>query len=353
MAGDSKRSLDASAPQAALSALTFDILVSNSSFVSCLPRIHPVRAVLALALAGCGPEAASVSDAETSGSTAADTSASTIAPSTATSSSDTAPSDTVTSIDPSDAGAEVGPDSGEVETSMGGAFIIPPDGGVVCSSCECSVWSQDCLPGSQCVPWANDGGDAWNATRCVEIDPAPAAVGEPCLAEGSGVSGLDDCAAGSICWGVDPETLAGTCVAMCSGSENEPVCDDGLGCVRGFDGNVIVCLPPCDPLTPSCGASEACMFTGNDEPFATFACLPVPPFVAGGDGEPCDGAELQRCDSGLVCAPGEHVPGCAEAECCTRLGVAAQNPTCPDDAQSCLPLDEADPDGLCFCGVGA
>ena len=54
---------------------------------------------------------------------------------------------------------------------------------------DCDVWAQDCPPGQKCSAWADGGGGAWNATRCVEItgDGAP---GEPCTTIGGGVSGL-------------------------------------------------------------------------------------------------------------------------------------------------------------------
>ena len=54
--------------------------------------------------------------------------------------------------------------------------------------------------------WANDGGGAWNATKCEEIPPEPDGVGEPCTVEISGTSGVDTCVLGAMCWDVDPET---------------------------------------------------------------------------------------------------------------------------------------------------
>ncbi|MEX1364969.1 MAG: hypothetical protein AB1Z98_17710, partial [Nannocystaceae bacterium] len=52
----------------------------------------------------------------------------------------------------------------EEESSGGCSFIgcndVPPPP-------QCSLFAQDCPDGEKCMPWANDGGDAWNATICV------------------------------------------------------------------------------------------------------------------------------------------------------------------------------------------
>ncbi len=40
------------------------------------------------------------------------------------------------------------------------------------------IWAQDCPEGEKCMPWANDGGGSWNATRCSPLDPNPSAVGD-------------------------------------------------------------------------------------------------------------------------------------------------------------------------------
>ena len=49
-------------------------------------------------------------------------------------------------------------------------------------------------------------------------------VGFVFTALGSAVSGVDNCAQGSMCWGVDPETLEGECIAFC-----DPRADDACG----------------------------------------------------------------------------------------------------------------------------
>ena len=142
-------------------------------------------------------------------------------------------------------------DDDDTGNGSGIGFISDPDGGGV--STECSVWDQDCGDGEKCGPWANDGGSEHNATRCVPVDPNPMLPGEACTVEGSGVSGVDDCDVGVLCYDVDNDLLEGTCVAMCSGSEKAPSCPDGTWCSVSNDGVLPLCLP--DEL---CVADEVC-----------------------------------------------------------------------------------------------
>jgi hypothetical protein len=154
------------------------------------------------------------------------------------------------------------------ETGISSGFITDPDGGGV--SIECSIWDQDCDEGEKCAPWANDGGSAWNATKCVPVDANPSQVGDSCTVEGSGVSGVDTCDVSSMCWDVDPETNEGTCIAFCSGSENAPVCDDPTtSCSIANEGVLTLCLPSCDPLSQDCPDGQACYPIDN-----SFVCAP-------------------------------------------------------------------------------
>ena len=90
---------------------------------------------------------------------------------------------------------------------------------------DCNLWTDDCPRGEKCMPWADDGGGVWNSTRCVPIAPDPRQPGERCTVEESPSSGIDDCAAHSLCWFVDPATNVGVCIAMCSGTEANPTCE--------------------------------------------------------------------------------------------------------------------------------
>jgi hypothetical protein len=197
---------------------------------------------------------------------------------------------------------------------------------------ECDVWAQDCPDGEKCVPWANDGGATLNATRCSPVGPNE--VGEPCAVEGSSVSGVDDCELGAVCFDVDPETLEGTCVAQCTGSEASPQCGGDLSCfvVGGF---VNLCLSTCSPLVPTCEMDDVCA-PWND----AFYCLPDGSGDGGQYGDECLGG-INTCDPGLFCAFADDVPQCAGEMCCTEfcdVTVEDPNAQCSGaaDGQQCV-----------------
>src|SRR5690606_38468395 len=137
-------------------------------------------------------------------------------------------------------------------------FLCAPDGGP--RPYECDLLAQDCPVGEKCMPWANDGGLSWNATRCSPVAPAPGQVGDACLVEGSGVSGIDDCDLGLMCWNVD-ERGEGYCQDICTGTYRDPSCaapEDQ--CVISNEGAIALCLSTCDPVLQDCTiAGEACM----------------------------------------------------------------------------------------------
>lgn len=204
---------------------------------------------------------------------------------------------------------ETGSGGDESTSDPGNGFIQPLDGGS--PSHECSTWTQNCPGGQKCTFWANDGGSSWNATRCVEIAPDADQAGEPCTVEGSGVTGLDTCEIGAMCWDVDPETNEGTCVDFCTGGESNPVCaDPTMFCVgRG----PYLCLPSCCPLERDCPEGQACYPVFHD-----FLCAPDASGDTGGFGEPCE--FINSCDPGMLCASAETVPNCAGTQgCCTAF----------------------------------
>jgi len=177
---------------------------------------------------------------------------------------------------------------------------------------SCDLWLQDCPPGEKCMPYANDGGNAWNDARCSPIVDDPAAVGEPCTVQDSGTSGLDTCALGAMCWAVDPETLEGTCTALCTGTPARPACEPAdTTCAMGNDGTLAVCLANCDPVLADCPAGQSC-FPSSD----VFVCVPAGGIEPVGPGEPC--ADISQCDSGSACIAAAEVPGCADPlGCCS------------------------------------
>ena len=194
-----------------------------------------------------------------------------------------------------------GPGSGFIATT---GTSCAAGGGVA----QCSLWDQDCCEGEACVPWANDGGSMWNATRCSPIAPRPDAVAQPCETEGNPHSGVDSCEFGAVCWNADPDTLQGECVALCGGTPDAPACADGTDCLIANDGALTLCLPSCDPIGANCGEGEACYPTAG----MSFVCVPEEyvscpaqtlPSADGTCADVCNFAAESPCDEGFVCSP--------------------------------------------------
>lgn len=277
------------------------------------------------ALTACGP---TVPDAGDTADTAAESSSSSGAPADPTMGVAVSTGELTTTTDPVDptmatSSTTTGDDAtgGSTtwmddtnDTTCGFYGGCPVDGGGV--SYECDVYMNDCGKGEKCAPWANDGGSAWNATRCVPVDAAPAQPGDTCTVEGSGVSGIDTCDVSSMCWDVDPETNEGTCVAFCTGSENAPVCDDPTtSCSIANEGVLILCLPTCDPILQDCADGQAC-YPIDD----SFVCAPdASGEDQGADNDPCE--FINACDPGNICVNPDIVDGCpaGSAGCCQAV----------------------------------
>lgn len=213
----------------------------------------------------------------------------------------------------------------EESSSTGCGFICPPE-----VEPECDPWAQDCPTGEKCAPWISDGGNSWDALKCVPVDANPGEPGDACTAEGLGASGFDTCAGGSMCWNVD-EAGAGVCVAFCEGSPDNASCSDvSTTCVIANDGVLNLCLPVCDPLLQDCDGNQACYPVGD-----SFACGPDVSGEMGLFGEPC--AAINVCDAGLWCADAGAVPGCAGSDgCCTSFCDLDEGAACPGAGQECV-----------------
>lgn len=229
-------------------------------------------------------------------------------------------------------GASMGTSTGASSGSFPPGYLLPPDGGNGSEACD--VWARNCPAGEKCMPWANDGGQAWNATKCTPIARDPDQADEPCNAVDSAVSGVDSCDDGLMCWGVDTDTLMGSCVPLCIGSESSPLCEDPSRlCILGSSGILNLCIASCDPLTQDCLPGQGCYrFNGG------FICAPDTSGDNGAFGDPCPFGGIS-CDPGLGCADADLVAGCAESECCTPF-CDIGSPTCPPDTQ-CQSLWEA------------
>ncbi|MCH9684853.1 MAG: ribulose phosphate epimerase [Deltaproteobacteria bacterium] len=217
------------------------------------------------------------------------------------------PEPTGTEPPPPDDGATDGMPGTGSETGI--IFIDPIDDPIA----DCDVWAQDCPAGEKCMPWANDGSNIWNALQCVDVVDKPDQPGDECEVMGSGVSGLDTCDLGAMCWDVDNETNIGNCVAMCLGDQENAFCDEpDHTCVIANDGVLTLCLPECDPLIQTCAIGQGC-FPIND----SFTCAPdASGPTLGVYGDPCEA--INACDAGLFCANAAVVPGCAgSAGCCS------------------------------------
>jgi len=304
-----------------------------------------------LLLAGCGPMLLLPGDTDTD--PMADTGSDTEAPPPPSTSTGTSTSTSTTSMSTS-----IGPSvtTGEETFSdpdgtTGVIFLLRPDGGSSCS-CGCDLFAQDCIDGEKCMPWANDGGTKWNATRCSDVADDPMGLGEPCMVDGSATSGLDDCDQGLMCWDVDPDTLQGTCVAMCTGDEANPECPAGTDCLIANDAELILCLAPCDPLTVEpCPVGDVCIPAQ-----AGFVCAPM------GDASPPGGSCSQgdlpyECEPGSVCVTPVNAgppcdptwPGCCTPSC--DLSQAEPAAPCLDPGQTCVAWWQDPPAGFEDVGI--
>lgn len=277
-----------------------------------MKRIVPVcEWIVALTLvAGCTANDYATGNASIGEPNPESTTATTLPPSTGSTTGTTSTTDVTTSLDPTTSNG-----SRTDDETHGQGFITYPDGGP--PGIECSTIEQDCPRDEKCNAWADDGGSAWNAAKCFPIAVDPDGVDEPCGVEGNGVSGIDTCDLGLICWDVDPRTLEGSCVPYCTGSSNAPICEDpDRLCRINARGVLALCLSPCDPLDPqTCPKGNGCYPADN-----RLVCAPD---ASGPDG----GATFDGCEFINACAPGFF---------CVAPGLSAMCP--PDSDGCCLPV---------------
>jgi len=233
----------------------------------------------------------------------------------------------------SDGGSDSATNNESSDSGDGGAFIEELDGG----SGDCDIWAQDCPDGEKCAPWASNH-DYWDATKCVPLDPNPKQPGDPCTIEESLASGVDDCDVASMCFPMDisdTETLQGVCVAFCTGSPQEPACEDPTtACGIYNDGVLPLCLPRCDPLLQDCPEGQGC-YIGPE----TFNCAWDGSEPGMGDpGDPCEFVNV--CHPGLCCINADSVAGCqGSLGCCSPFCDTTAPNTCPGmaDGEECVP----------------
>ena len=207
------------------------------------------------------------------------------------------------------AGPRTGTSGTSTSTSTGpgggsAGFVAEPDGG---PGNECDPRAQDCPDGEKCTAWANDGGNVWNANKCVPV-MGTGIAGDDCTVEGGGVSGIDDCDVGYICMYTD-ENNQGVCVQFCTGMDGD--CAPGFVCAVYNDGVLPICLDACDPLLQDCPQGQACI----DTPNGTFICFSDASGQMGGLGDPCPVQDGENsCDPGFWC--GQGAAECQSPKCC-------------------------------------
>jgi hypothetical protein len=288
-------------------------------------------------LGGCGEE-------DDPGSTAEDTSTTTSTADT----TDTSGTDTTGNNDTTESG-----ESGDTTTD-GNTFV--PDGEGMSCGAECDIWNpDDCPEGEKCTSVACEvGSGSWDSNVCREIQGS-AAEGDECMfVNGSGIDGNDTCDKGSMCWGGDPDTGLGVCVAFCIGSIDAYSCASADKiCDISNNGTLPLCLPACDPLAPDCPGEEVCIPLTDG---TGFSCNPSSGGGMAPNGTPCN--YINDCNAGLVCADAVVNPACdsSASGCCTEVcALDATENTCAGAAegQVCEAFYEMPPPGYENVGLCA
>ena len=210
---------------------------------------------------------------------------------------------------------------------------------------ECDPWCQDCPDGQKCFP----SGSPYEEPKasCIQETPVVKQLGEPC-----NDLGLDDCAKGLICLGVDPKLRASVCTQLCSGTPQEPSCaSEGERCFLSSNGVLGVCLPVCDPVVKNCPlVDDQCSL--NDPDCVDAACLPLKTrgtFRCHLDlgsttsyGSPC--LKQFTCASGQACVASDQLAACSDPVGCCTPYCDLNDPQflCPDTdkGMKCLPAFE-------------
>ncbi len=112
-----------------------------------------------------------------------------------------------------------------------------------------------------------------------------------------------------MCWHIDAELQTGTCVSLCGGSFDAPLCAEGTSCAITNEGVLNLCLPRCDPLLQDCEPGWMCIFDQDRG-----LCVIEPNYLAD-QGEPCE--YVNGCKAGLACIDGAEVPMCEGLMCCS------------------------------------
>lgn len=189
----------------------------------------------------------------------------------------------------------------------------------------CDSFAQDCPDGEKCTPYIPGNAGAYVETKCVHVTGQDK-PGDSCMSEGP-LSGIDSCIKGAKCWDVSIDGV-GTCIALCTGSADAPICDPPSTCKSS--GSLSMCITYCNPLLQDCPSpTEACY--GE-------TCAPN---VSGEEGQANDPCEfINDCDEGLMCFYSDWVgKGCASENCCSPF-CEFPDGACPNADQVCVQFFE-------------
>ncbi len=166
----------------------------------------------------------------------------------------------------------------------------------------CDVFAQDCEEPLKCVPFDADDDNQIDGAVCVQAGEDQ--LGEPCEFNPDVLE--DSCDEQLAC-------VAGTCMELCEGNINDPVCELSEAECLLAEPNTPLCAPYCDP-TPDNQFCELGVFTHCVPSENEFICVP-PSGVEAGLSEQC--AASKDCKAGYMCLDGVSVPDCDWDSCCT------------------------------------
>lgn len=180
--------------------------------------------IIGFLIAGCGAKsdvASSSGDSDGSGDGTSSTGTS----------GETSTETTTETSDSTSSGQDT--DAGSSDPQQGQIFLPPYDHGPPISTCQFD-WPLSCDEGQKCTAYATV--DAfWDANKCVPI-VGDGEVGDECTVVDNDIAGgNDDCAKGFFCWGIDPDTMLGTCVEVCP--EDPGACQGDTHCALLNDGD--------------------------------------------------------------------------------------------------------------------
>lgn len=231
--------------------------------------------------------------------------------------------------------ADSGDGDGDPTTTQG---FVPDDDLTGANTCD--PWAQDCPEDEKCAAWAMS--DTWDSNKCVPI-LGTGQTGDECTYNGA-AQGTDSCDVGYMCYYTNAEGI-GTCVPLCTGSPDNPMCTDNFNCSVSNDGSLLLCLYSCDPLLQDCDQEgSGCFWDGSQ-----FNCDPAGDLL---EGDPC--GYINDCSPGHVCLDAESLPSCAGSACCAGF-CELDAPQCQITGAECIAFFEEGtaPPGLENTGVCA